>query len=282
MGRLVKLPRRRDLVETASIHHADPPRDRHRLFLVVSDDDEGHAEPPLQLHQFELRAFAQLLVERGQRLVEQQNPRAARQRARQRHALLLTAGELIGLALLEAFELDQRHHLGHAGIDLRTRHARALQPECDVVPHVEMGKQRVVLKHHVDRTLVRQDLRDVLAVQQDAPLIRRLESGKHPQQRGLAATTGAEQREKLAGLMSSDSRSTARKTPNFFTTASMRSSGMSALASGPDFAEPASASISDNSSVMLSACPNRRRTLTADRHRLNHISGRGHNIIAST
>ena len=145
-----------------------------------------------------LRAFAQLLVERGQRLVEQQHLRPPRQRARQRHALLLAAGELIGLALLQALELDQRDHLGDAGVDLGARHARALQSERDVVAHGKMRKQRVVLEHHVDRTLVRQHLRDVLAVQQDAALVRRLEAGEHPQQRGLAAAARAEQREKFA------------------------------------------------------------------------------------
>ncbi len=117
-GRLVELPRRRDLLETARVHHADPVGHRHRLFLIVGDDDEGHAEAALQLHQFELGALAQLLVERRQRLVEQQHLRAPRQRARQRHALLLAAGELIRLALLEPLELDQRHHLGDAGVDL--------------------------------------------------------------------------------------------------------------------------------------------------------------------
>ncbi len=164
-GGLVELARRRYLFEPAGIHHADPPGNRHRLFLVVGDDDEGRAEAPLQLHQFELGAFAQLLVERGQGLVEQQYLRAARQRARQRHALLLSAGELIGLAFLEALELDQRNHLRHAGVDLGTRHAGALQSKRDVVAHREMRKQRVALEHHVDRTLVRQDLRDVPAVQ---------------------------------------------------------------------------------------------------------------------
>ena len=75
----------------------------------------------------------------------------------------------------------------------------ALQAERDVVAHVEMRKQRIVLEHHVDRTLVRQHLRDVLAVEQDAAVVRRLEAGQHPQQRGLAAAARAQQREKLAG-----------------------------------------------------------------------------------
>ena len=111
----------------------------------------------------------------------QQNLWAARQRARQRHALFLAAGKLTGLSLLHAIELDQRDHLSDAGNSLRTPHAGALQAEGDVVPHIEMRKQRIVLEHHVDRTLVRQDPRDVLAPKQDAAFVRRLETGKHPQ-----------------------------------------------------------------------------------------------------
>ncbi len=61
-----------------------------------------------------------------------------------------------------------------------------------------MGKQRVILEHHVDRALVRRDPRDILAVQQNAALVRRLEAGQHPQQRGLAAAAWAEKREKFA------------------------------------------------------------------------------------
>ena len=197
--RLVEIARGCDLFEPAGIHHPDPVGHRHRLFLVVGDDDEGHAEPALQVHQFELRALAQLFVERGQRLVEQQHLRTARQRARQRHALLLAAGELIRLALLHAVELDQRNHLGDAGGDLCARHAGALQAEGDVVPHRQMRKQRVVLEHHVDRAQMRRHLRDVLAAEQDAALVRRLETGEHAQQRGLAAAARAEQRKKLPG-----------------------------------------------------------------------------------
>ena len=116
--RLVELARRRHLLEPAGVHHADAVGHRHRLFLVVGDDDEGGAEPALQLHQFELRALAQLLVERRQRLVEQQHLRPPRQRARQRHALPLAAGQLIGPPLLQTLELHQRHHLGDARVDL--------------------------------------------------------------------------------------------------------------------------------------------------------------------
>ena len=46
---------------------------------------------------------------------------------------------------------------------------------------------------------MRQHRRDVAAVEQDAAFIRRLETGKHAQQRGLAAAGRAKQRKELAG-----------------------------------------------------------------------------------
>ena len=63
-----------------------------------------------------------------------------------------------------------------------------------------MRKQRVVLEHHVDRPLVRQHVCDVLAVEQDAAFVGALETGKHAQQRCLAAAAWAQQREELAGV----------------------------------------------------------------------------------
>ena len=69
------------------------------------------AELALQVHQLELGLLAQLPVERRQRLVEQEHARPLDQRARERDALALAAGELMRLALAEALELDQRQHL---------------------------------------------------------------------------------------------------------------------------------------------------------------------------
>ena len=57
--------------------------------------DEGDADLVLQADQLELHLLAQLLVERRERLVEQQHLRALHQRAGQRHALPLAAGELV-------------------------------------------------------------------------------------------------------------------------------------------------------------------------------------------
>ena len=68
----VDFRRRCHLHQPAMIHHGDAVGDDHRLFLIVRDDDEGGAELALQFHQLELGFGAQLLVERSQRLIEQQ------------------------------------------------------------------------------------------------------------------------------------------------------------------------------------------------------------------
>ena len=74
----------------------------------MGDDHEGDPDLVLQAHQLELHLLAQLLVERRERLVEQQHLGPLDQRAGERDALALAAGELIGLALLEALEPDHR------------------------------------------------------------------------------------------------------------------------------------------------------------------------------
>jgi hypothetical protein len=62
-----------------------------------------------------------------------------------------------------------------------------------------MRKQRIVLEHHVDRPLVRWNGSDVGTIELDVALIGSLETGKHAQQRALAAAGWSQQREELAG-----------------------------------------------------------------------------------
>ena len=75
-------------------HDDDEVGHRHGLALVVRHDDGRDAQPLLQLAQFDLHGFAQLGVERRHRLVEQEQFRGKRERAGDRHALALSAGEL--------------------------------------------------------------------------------------------------------------------------------------------------------------------------------------------
>ena len=92
----------------------------HGLFLVVGDDDEGDAEGFLDLDQLELGFLAQLLVERAERLVEQQELGALGEGAGEGDALALAAGELVRLALGIGLELDQLQQF----VDARRRSRR--------------------------------------------------------------------------------------------------------------------------------------------------------------
>ena len=55
-----------------------------------------------------------------------------------------------------------------------------LQGEAHVGGDVEVRVERVILEDHGDVTVTWANRRDVLAADQDPPLIERLEAGEHP------------------------------------------------------------------------------------------------------
>ncbi len=195
---LVDLARASRLLHLAVVHDRDPVRHGQRLFLVVRHVDERRPELVLDALQLELHVLAQLHVERAERLVEEQRGRPVDERARERDALLLAAGELPRPPSLQALESDDIEELEHPLAALAARHPLQLQPEGDVVVDRHVREERVLLEDHVDRPAVRRDGGDVLPLQDDATLVRRLEAGDHPERRRLAAAARAEQREELS------------------------------------------------------------------------------------
>ena len=121
LGEVVNLERRAHLLHSPLVHHHDAVRDGQRLFLVVGDVDGRDAQLLLDRADFSAQRHADLGVERRERLVEQQHLRADRQRAGQRHALLLAAGELIRVAVAQPRHVDQLQHLVHALFDFLGR-----------------------------------------------------------------------------------------------------------------------------------------------------------------
>ena len=168
-GLLVDFGGRRHLHQAALIlDHRDAVRDDHRLFLVVGDDDKGRAEPALQYHQLELRLGTQLLVQRGERLVEQQHVRAFDQGAGKRHALAATR-QLVNFAPAKTLKPGEVEHLGNAHGDFLASHILLAQSEGDVAFDREVRKQRVALEHHVYGPPMRQHRHDVLSAEKDPP-----------------------------------------------------------------------------------------------------------------
>lgn len=200
VGRLlVDLVRLADLLDPAGIHHRDAGGHGHRFFLVVGDHHAGHARRFDDADQFQLHLRAQLLVQRAHRLVQQQQLRPLGQRPRQRHALLLAAGQLVWLALAQVAHLHQVEHLAHALADRILAQAILLQAEGNVLLDRHVREQRIGLEHHVDRPLVRRQRVQALAIEGDAALGGRLEAAQAAQQ-GRFATAGATEQGKDLAL----------------------------------------------------------------------------------
>jgi hypothetical protein len=134
--------------------------------------------------------------------LRQQDGRPVDERARQRHALLLAAGQLPGAAPAEAGEPHQLQRPVDLLGDLLLRRLGRPLPQAvgDVVRHGHVREERVVLEHHVDGALVGRhaDHRD--AADQDMALRGLLEAGEQAQRGGLAAARRPQEAEEGAAF----------------------------------------------------------------------------------
>src|SRR4029079_8878170 len=126
--------------------------------------DRGDAERTKQAVEFTPQPIAQRGIERRQGLIEQQDARPERNRARQRHALALPAGELVDAAALKPGNIGQRDQLGDARRTLLVRYAADLQAIADIVRHAHVGEKGIGLKDHTYVTPLDRYRRHVLAV----------------------------------------------------------------------------------------------------------------------
>ena len=154
-GALVELARRADLLDPAVVQDHDAVGDLHRLLLVVGDEDGRHVDLVVQPPQPRAQLGADLGVERAERLVEQQHARLDRQRAGERHALALAAGELRRVARRGSRQADEPQQLVDPRVDLGLRALADRQAEGDVVAHGHVLEGRVVLEDEADAALLR-------------------------------------------------------------------------------------------------------------------------------
>ena len=164
----------------------------------MGDVDRGEAEPVLERLDLVAQLHAHLGVEVRQRLVEKEKLRLDGERAPERDALALAAGEVRDLALLEAREVEQLQHLADPPPHLGPRHAAQAQAVADVAEHRHVRPERVGLEHHRDVALLRGEVRDIAAGEPDGAGRGLLEAGDGAQERGLAAAGRAEDRDELA------------------------------------------------------------------------------------
>ena len=153
-------------------------------------------KPGPDLEQELLHQHARLEVERGERLVHQDELRAADQRARDRHALLHAAGELVRVVLGELDELHALQHLAAAAPALVLAHASSSSGRrrrcCSTFSHGNSECSWNTI------TAFGFGPGHLLAVDQDLAARHRLQARAQLEQRALAAAARAEDGDELA------------------------------------------------------------------------------------
>jgi len=191
------------LLEPAALHHADDVAQREGFQLVMSDEQRRRAGVLQDRAHLVGEALAQVDVEVGEGLVEQQQLRRRGQRPRQGDALLLPARQLVRRALGGMAQAHQVQHLAHPHGALGPR--QVLHAEGDVVGHAQVRKQRIVLEDHADASRFGRQLQPArgivqhLAGHQHLAGVQPLQPGHRTQQRGLAAAGRADQHADLPG-----------------------------------------------------------------------------------
>ena len=120
-------------------------------------------------------------VEGAERLVEEKDARLRGERAGEGHALPLAAGQLGGVPVGEARELDELEQLVDALADLLLRPLPDREREGDVVAHGHVLERGVVLEDEPDVAPLGREPGSVLAREQHLPGVGALEPGHDPQ-----------------------------------------------------------------------------------------------------
>ena len=170
---------------------------------VVGDHDDG-AALLVQLLEQGHHLPAGLLIQRAGGLVGQQDRGVAHQRPGDGHALLLAAGELVGVVVHAVGKAHALQHLLRALLALAGRHARVDQRQLHVLLGRHPGQQLGVLEDEAHLLaadagqLGLSQILDLLPVEDVAPGACHVQAADDVHQRGLAAAGRPQHRQVLA------------------------------------------------------------------------------------
>ena len=194
---------------TPEIHHRDPVGDVLHHGEIMRDKDVGKAKPVLQVAQQIEDLRTDRYVQRGYRLVADDQFRFDRQRARNGDALALAAGKFVRVAAREArLQPDQMQQFGDPFATARARHEivqrqRFAQDPADGHARVERGVG--VLEDDLGIPAEAAQLagiqgQQIAALEADTAGIR-LDQPEHQPAHGRFSASGfADQRQRLAGV----------------------------------------------------------------------------------
>ena len=157
----------------------------------------GLAGPAPDAADFFLQQLACLLIERGERLVHEQDLRIVGQRPGDADALLHATGQLVGISIGKTGEADKLEQRVGIVARLVDRDPTRTRPEGDVLEHAHPIEQRALLK---DDAALAAGFRNRTVVEQRAAGRRPLESANDVEERRLAAARGTDHAQKVARL----------------------------------------------------------------------------------
>ena len=134
------------------------------LVPVMGDEQHVSVIVPQHLPQLAFHLPLEIPVQRGKRLVQQQTRRVAEQHTGQRHALLLSAGELMGIELLDFFQMEGAELFVHGEF---AAHLRDMAHGGEqILPHGHVGEQGVALEQVAHMPRPRRFIDELAAVEQ--------------------------------------------------------------------------------------------------------------------
>ena len=166
----------------------------------MGDVDRGRGDALAQALELDPHLGAQLGVEVGERLVEQEHLRVAHDAAAERDALLLAAGQLARLAVEQFADPEDLHRALDLLADAGLGHLPIAQPEGEIVVDAHVLVERVVLEHHRDVAVLGRQVVDHALADRDGAGADLLEPGDHAQRRRLAAARWPDQHHELLVL----------------------------------------------------------------------------------
>ena len=150
-GLVIQVVGRIPLLQVPVFQHADLITHRKGLGLIVGDQHGADASGFENIAHFGRQPAAQLAIKVGEGLIQQQQARVGRHRPGQGHALLLAAGQLMGVTSPELVEFDQRQQL----IDNPLAVGRGMNTKAYILRHAQVREERIVLKYHANLALLR-------------------------------------------------------------------------------------------------------------------------------
>ena len=187
-----------DLGDLPVLDHGDALADAERFELVRRRVDRRGAKLPVQALELGPHVVAELRVEVGERLVEEEEPRAADDGAPDGEPLLLAAAERGRPAVERVGDAQELRGLAHAAVDLGAPHLHLAQRVGEVLERGQVGVEREALEDHRHVAPLDRHAREIVPVHHERAGVRPLEARDDAQRRRLSRRARAEQHEELA------------------------------------------------------------------------------------